>query len=92
MKTGECTSKFFGANNCITSCAISNDSRQIFSCGFDRLLTLWNINGELKAVSNANNHFDCVTKVRYSPSAKNSYYASVGWDGRLKIWSHFFKL
>ena len=31
-------------------------------------------------------------RIRYSPSAKNSYYASVGWDGRLKIWTAFFKI
>jgi len=54
-------------------------------------LTLWNTKGEQKAQSTEKNHQDCVTRIRFSPSAKNEYYASVGWDGRLKIWTKFFK-
>jgi guanine nucleotide-binding protein subunit beta-2-like 1 protein len=73
------------------SCAFSFDSRQIFSSGFDNKLTLWNTKGEQKAQSTEKNHQDCVTRIRFSPSAKNEYYASVGWDGRLKIWTKFFK-
>ena len=54
-------------------------------------MTLWNTKGEQKAFSKEKNHQDCVNKIRFSPSAKNEYYASVGWDGRLKIWTKFFK-
>lgn len=91
LKTGKCTQKFFGSQKEITSCAFSYDSRQIFSTGFDNKLTLWNTKGEQKAFSSEKNHLDCVYKIRFSPSAKNEYYASVGWDGRLKIWTKFFK-
>lgn len=55
-------------------------------------MTIWNTKGKLKAVSVDNNHLDCVTKIKFSPNNKFPYYASVGWDGRIKIWSKFFKL
>lgn len=51
---------------------------------------MWNIKGQLKIISNSYNHLDCVSKIRHSPSEKNKYYASVGWDGKLKIWNGFF--
>jgi guanine nucleotide-binding protein subunit beta-2-like 1 protein len=84
--------RFPGCTKEISSCTFSNDSRQIFSSGFDKKLTLWNTKGLLKAVSNDANHLDNVSRIRYSPSAKNTYYASVGWDGKLKIWTQFFKI
>jgi len=31
-----------------------------------------------------------VSKIRYSPTKKLEYFASVGWDGRLKIWNKNF--
>lgn len=43
-------------------------------------------------VNDNHNHQSWVTKVRYSASAKNSYYASVGRDGWLRIWNGIFKL
>lgn len=92
LKTGKCIARFFGSQKEVSSCTFSNDSRQIFSSGFDNKLTLWNTKGFLKAVSGNNNHLDNVSRIRYSPSAKNSYYASVGWDGKLKIWTQFFKI
>ncbi len=92
LKTGKCTQKFFGDKKELTSCAFSNDSRQLFSCGFNKKLTLWNTKGELKAQSNVSDHKDCVTRIRFSPSQKNQYYASVGWDKRLKIWNQFFRI
>lgn len=91
LKTGKCTQKFFGSAKEINSCAFSYDSRQIFSSGFDNKLALWNTKGEQKALSSEKNHQDCVTRIRFSPSAKVEFYASVGWDGRLKLWSKFFK-
>lgn len=33
-----------------------------------------------------------MSRIRFSPSAKNDYYVSVGWDGRMKVWNKFFKL
>lgn len=29
--------------------------------------------------------------MRYSPSPKNKFYVSVGWDGKMKVWTEFFK-
>ncbi len=71
---------------------MSTDLRQIFSGGFENKINLWNTKGKLKATSTGNFHQDCVSKIRYSPSAKNKYYASVGWDGRLKIWTQIFTI
>jgi len=31
-----------------------------------------------------------VSRVRYSPDPRLEYFASVGWDGRLKIWNKNF--
>jgi len=92
LKDGQCKVKFFGDKKEVMTCCLSNDARQVFSCGFENNLKLWNNKGDLKAVSQIQNHKDCVTRIRYSPSAKNNYYASVGWDNRLKIWSQFFKI
>lgn len=52
---------------------------------------MWNTIGNLKAVSTDRNHQDSVSRIRFSPSEKNDFYASAGWDGRLKIWNKFFK-
>lgn len=71
----------------MTSCAISTDYRLIFSAGFENKLALWNTKGTLKANSTQGNHTDNISRIRHSPSEKNRYYASVGWDGRLKIWT-----
>lgn len=43
-------------------------------------------------VSTKNNHTDWVYKVRSSPSLKNKFYATVGWDGRLKIWTDYMNI
>ncbi len=73
------------------SVCFSSDGRQIFSAGCDSKITLWNTKGEQKMVSTQDNHNDWISKIRYSPSAKNKFYASVGWDGKLKTWTEFFK-
>lgn len=93
LKTGKCIKRFsHPGQKEILSTAFSQDGRQIFSSGADNKLSLWNTKGEFVLGSDKSNHFDWVSKVRFSPSQKNRFYASVGWDGYLKIWTEFFKL
>jgi guanine nucleotide-binding protein subunit beta-2-like 1 protein len=93
LKSCKCM-KIFSVNNKskIFSTTFANDCRQIFSCGSDKKLSLWNTQGKLMMGSQNSNHQDWVSRVRNSPSAKNKFYASVGGDGSLKIWTDFFKL
>lgn len=67
-----------------------SENRQIFSAGNDNKITLWNTNGEIKGVSSEKNHQDFVSKIRHSPSLKNKFFATVGWDGKLKLWHGAF--
>lgn len=77
----------------ILSCGISSDGRYILSSGADRAIKLWNVKGECKHTVKDNLHQDWVAKVRYIPvtgksSVAGQYFASVGWDGYLKIWNN----
>ena len=93
LKNGKCMKRFSVNNKSeVFSATFANDNRQIFSCGSDNKLSLWNTQGKFMLSSQNSNHQDWVSRVRNSPSAKNKFYASVGWDGRLKIWTDFFKL
>lgn len=93
LKAGKCTGRFsHHGQKEILSTAFSPDDRQIFSAGSDNRLSIWNTRGECITTSEKGNHGDWVSKIRYSPSAKNKFYASAGWDGSLKIWTDFFKL
>ena len=92
LKTGKCQSRFSGCPKEVLSCAFSSDSRQVLSSGFDNKVSLWNNKGEFKMGSQQSNHTDAVSRVRYSPSVKNNYFATAGWDGKLKIWTGFCKI
>lgn len=96
LRSGKCVRQFFGHSKEVLTTAFSQDNRQIFSGGADKQMCLWNTLAECKMTSsqtnNQHDHKDWVSKVRFSQSAKTHYYASVGWDGRLKIWSGIFKL
>lgn len=93
LKNGKCIKRFAtNGKSEIFSVTFANDNRQIFSCGTDNKLSLWNTQGKHMLSSQTSNHQDWVARVRNSPSAKNKFFASVGWDGRLKIWTEFFKL
>jgi len=98
LRSGKCVRQFFGHNKEVWTVSFSTDNRQIFSGGADKTMNLWNTLAECKMTSNAQtgnqsyDHTDWVSKIRFSQSAKTHYYASVGWDGRLKIWSGIFKL
>lgn len=91
VKNGKCTAQFIGANSEVTSVTITSDSRKIFSAGLSSDMTLWNIKGKCMDISKEKNHTDWISKIRYSPSLKNEYLASVGWDGKLKIWINSFQ-
>jgi len=102
LRSGKCVRQFTGSDSGhhtkeVMTCTFSQDNRQIFSGGCDKTLLLWNTLGQCKMSSNSNNkndhdHKDWVSKIRFSQSAKTHYYASTGWDGRLKLWSGIFKL
>lgn len=93
LKTGKCIKRFSNPNQKeVLSTAFSQDNRQIFSCGANNKLSLWNTKGDCLMTSDKPSHFDWISKIRYSPSQKARFYASVGWDGYLKIWTEYFKL
>jgi len=88
LRYAKCTRKFIGHEKEAETVCFSNDNCRIFSAGHQKSLALWNVKGQMKAESeNDFNHRQWVTKVRYSASSKNEYYATVGRDGRLKIWT-----
>lgn len=97
LRSGKCVREFKGHNKEVWTVSFSSDNRQIFSGGADKTMYLWNTLAECKMTSSTppnppHDHSDWVSKIRFSQSAKTHYYASVGWDGRLKIWSGIFKL
>merc|ERR1711988_1429590 len=96
LRHGKCVRQFTGHNKEVMTTTFSNDNRQIFSGGADRTMYLWNTLAECKMTSSTpphpqHDHRDWVSRIRYSQSTKTHYYASVGWDGRLKIWTGIFK-
>lgn len=93
LRTGKCIKRLsqHGTKE-ILSATFSSEGRQIFSSGCNNKLSLWNTKGEHILSSDKQPHSDWASKVRFSPSAKNKFYASVGWDGYLKVWTEFFKL
>lgn len=96
LRSGKCVRQFTGHTKEVLTTAFSQENRQIFSGGCDKQIYLWNTLAECKMRSDQNNnqndHKDWVSKIRFSQSAKTNYYASVGWDGRLKIWTGILKL
>lgn len=92
VKNGKCISTFVGQGKEMTSVALSLDYRKVFTAGLENSLALWNIKGMLMENSERCNHDDWVSKVRYSPSIKNEYLVSAGWDGRLKVWVGNFQI
>jgi guanine nucleotide-binding protein subunit beta-2-like 1 protein len=100
LKTGKTSRRFDGHTKEVFSVTFSPDNRQIISAGADKGIKLWNTLADNKFTTDVNNHTDWVSCLRYSPSLKSSgkqpqfspYFASVGWDGRLKIWNTTFQI
>lgn len=99
LKTGKTVKRFDGHNGEILAVAFSPDNRQIISAGTDRSIKLWNTKGECKFTSETSNHTDWVSNIKYSPAVKtatknpiNPYFASTGWDGKLKVWNTNFQI
>lgn len=92
VRYARCMERFVGHTKEVHTVCFSNENRQIFSGGSEKNLAIWNTLGQLKLKSKRDNHQKWVSKVRYSQSRKNDYYASVGRDGRLKVWTGIFKL
>jgi len=96
VRYGVCVNQFTGHTKEVLTCSFSTDNRQIFSGGADKTMNLWNTRAECKMTSSTppnppHDHKDWVSKIRFSQSMKTQYYASTGWDGRLKIWNGIFK-
>jgi len=90
LSKGEVSHKFIGHEKEVLSCCFSPDNRVILSGGCDKAINLWNVQGKLKWTIKEKNHTDWVSRIRYSPTNKLEYFASTGWDGKLKIWNKQF--
>jgi guanine nucleotide-binding protein subunit beta-2-like 1 protein len=90
LRAGKTSRIFVGHTKEVYSVTFSLDNRQIISAGADRGFKLWNTLADCKYTNENNNHTDWVSTVRYSPVAKNPYFATCGWDGRLKVWQSNF--
>ena len=90
LKQGGAKHVFNGHKKEVLSCCFNPDNRVILSGGCEKNIKLWNVKGECKYTIDENKHSDWVSRVRYSPSEKCEYFATVGWDGFLKIWNKNF--
>ena len=88
LRFAKCTVKFINHQKEVESVCFSTDTSRIFSGGHENTVKLWNVKGDIKNTSKSNNHRDWVTKIRYSHSQKNEYYATVARDGKLKLWNN----
>jgi guanine nucleotide-binding protein subunit beta-2-like 1 protein len=91
LRTCETQELYQSNNKEINTVCFSKDNRYIYSGGCESQMMLWNTKGQKKADSTQENHQDWVSRIRFSPSAKHPFYASAGWDGRLKIWNGHFR-
>lgn len=92
IRTGKSSRLFSGHTKEVLTVTFSPDNRQILSGGCDKDIKLWNTLSECKFTFSERPHTDWVSKIRFSPSQKNPYIASVGWDGFLKIWTTNFSI
>jgi len=90
LRAGKTSRIFTGHTKEVHSVCFSLDNRQIISAGADKSFKLWNTLADCKYTNENNNHSDWVSCVRYSPVAKNPYFATGGWDGRVKVWQSNF--
>lgn len=100
LRTQKTSRRFVGHTKDVYTVSFSSDNRQIISAGADKGIKLWNTLAHCKFTSEANNHSDWVSCLRYSPlrsasSTKDNiqpYFTSVGWDGKLKVWNTNFQI
>ena len=97
LNTGKTMRRFVGHTKEVYTVALSQNNRQILSAGADKVIKLWNTLGDCKFTTKTHNHSDWVSCIRYSTAWKTyadykPYFASAGWDGRLKIWNTNFQL
>jgi len=90
LRAGKSSKLFVGHTKEVLSCCFSYDNRQIISTGADKTIKLWNTVAECKFTFEENSHTDWVSSIRYSPIQKTPFFATAGWDGRLKIWNSNF--
>jgi guanine nucleotide-binding protein subunit beta-2-like 1 protein len=90
LRTGKTSRIFVGHQKEVHTVCFSHDNRQIISGGADKTFKLWNTVADCKYTNEQNNHSDWVSCIRYSPIQKSPYFASAGWDGRLKVWHSNF--
>jgi len=90
LRAGKTSRIFVGHNKEVHTVCFSQDNRQIISAGAEKSFKLWNTLAECKYTNESNNHADWISCVRYSPVAKNPFFATAGWDGRLKVWQSNF--
>jgi guanine nucleotide-binding protein subunit beta-2-like 1 protein len=90
LRAGRTSKIFSGHTKEVHSVTFSSDQRQIISASGDRTFKLWNTLADCKYTNETNNHTDWVSCIKYSPIQKNPYFATAGWDGRLKIWQSNF--
>lgn len=94
LAQGKSTERFVGHTKEVLSCSFSSDNRQILSGGADKTIKLWNVKGVCRFTEDKKSHSDWVSNVRFlgrSTTKGNfagSFFASTGWDGRLKIWNN----
>lgn len=91
LTTCKSIKSFIGHEKEVLSVCFSNDSRILLSCGMDKNICMWNTLGDLQ-YKIGDNHKEWISKIRMSPSQKNSYVVTVGWDGKLKLWTNVLKL
>jgi len=87
LNTGSSVRSFAGHTSDVNSVAFSSDNRQIVSGSRDKSIRLWNTLAECKYTITEDAHTDWVSKVRFSPSAKQPLIVSCGWDKLVKVWN-----
>jgi guanine nucleotide-binding protein subunit beta-2-like 1 protein len=87
LNMGSSVRSFQGHTGDVHSVAFSSDNRQIVSGSRDKTIRLWNTLAECKYTITEDAHLDWVSRVRFSPSAKQPLIVSCGWDKLVKVWN-----
>jgi guanine nucleotide-binding protein subunit beta-2-like 1 protein len=87
LNVGTSVRSFVGHTSDVNSVAFSADNRQIVSGSRDKTIRLWNTLAECKYTITEDAHSDCVSCVKFSPSAKQPLIVSCGWDKLVKVWN-----